>query len=492
MKRGRSTHGVAFPVVLVLIIVVAGFIISLSSLQQGLKSQVYHSSNHQWSFLLAYSAMSKVLAQIHSSSWAHRPFAARPYRESGVPLQGGTYDLFVENTPGRDFQADIYVKTTLTGVSRLYFWRITYNDDLLDVSNRIIVEFFKTGEPRDFPTAAGPSDFSKMVDDLLAERARNQKPSDELAVQLAPLSDPKAVLAALKGRTPETFTKSWPTDPTEATLTDKPAASFPLIPPLGTAEVPTADGPGPGVSIGGGGSPTSGSPGFPDIPSSSEFARRDLTTLNQSMKAAADAAKEANAKYNQGKDIVDATPGNWEGAKADLQAANNARLEAIKNMNEAVTLAKDALQDTTSAEEAKALEEMVSASMVAAYANLANGIARVYEDFANGAAIVGHATTSDQAQAILNSWTNSLASLEQIQSEMNSVMNEIEGFAKTPEVVAAQEAAAQALAKTEEMVKAAIEAAKARVEELKAQEEAAAAAAAAANEAQPADGGGTP
>ncbi len=474
MGRSSSTRGVAFPVILVVIVLVAGFVIALSTLQHSLKSQVYHSCNHQWSFLLAYSAMSKMLARIHTSSWTNRPFATSPYREFGVPLQGGTYDLFVENTPGREYQADIYVKTTLTGVSRLYFWRITYNDDLLDISNRIIVEFFKAAEPTVFPTAAGPSNFSKLVDDLLAERARNQKKSDEMTARLAPLSDPKAVLAELQGRTPETFTQSWPADPTEVAMTGRPAAPFPVVAPPGADEVPTAGGPGPAVSIAGGGSSSPRAPDFPNIPITSGGSSANITSLTDTLRAATQAAEQAKANYDQGKYIADAGHGDWEGARPNLIAANAARLEAIQNMGEAASLAKDALQQSTSAEEAKALQEWVSSSMVAAYQNIANGVARAYEDFAQGAAIVSYATTSGEAQALLDTWIGSLADLQRIRSEMNSVMSEIDGFAKTSEVAAAQAAANQTLARTEEMCKAAIEAAKARVAELKAQEEAAA------------------
>ena len=125
----HGKRGVALPFTILAMIVISGFVITMSSLNQGLKNQIFHTNNHQLSFLLAYSAFSKVLAKIHSNSWTDRPFKDGPYAENNVAFQGGTYDLFVENSPGKQYQADIYVRTSLAGITRLYFWRIRFNDD---------------------------------------------------------------------------------------------------------------------------------------------------------------------------------------------------------------------------------------------------------------------------------------------------------------------------------------------------------------------------
>lgn len=496
----RHTRGVALPITLLALILVIGLVVSVSTMNQGLKSQVFHSSNHQWSFLLAYSAMAKVLAKIHTVSWGQRPFAARPYREFQVPLQGGVYDLFVENTPGREYQADIYVKTTLTGVSRLYFWRITFNDDLLDISNRIIVEFFKSGDPADFPTAAGPSKFSKNVDDMLAERAGNQKKADDLASELAPLTTAAQVLGKIKGRQPVPFTKSYPAGPGETAMAGRPAVSFPAVAPPSAGELPTANGPGPAVPLGGstpggsspaggnpGGSPGGGTTGFPSIPSDPGTTDATMHDLTSSVSAVALAAKNAHDLFNQGKDVADQNGGGqWDAANPIFTEGNTQMEEAISGMGSLINQANDNLQNAPSAAAAKATEELVSSTVVTAIKDIVSGLVRAGEDFKNAASIVGNQATAADAQTLLDGWIAIEEGAKNIQDRLNGLLDKVSGFAKTPEVAAAEAAAVQAMQAQVTLIEQAVVMARAKVAELQAKEAAEAAAAAANSE-----GGGT-
>mgnify|MGYP007124153024 FL=1 len=79
----------ALPFTIVAMVVVIGFIMTMSRMNQGVKNQIFHTNNHQLSFLMAYSALSRVCAKIHAFSWASRPFATAPYAENKVALQGG-------------------------------------------------------------------------------------------------------------------------------------------------------------------------------------------------------------------------------------------------------------------------------------------------------------------------------------------------------------------------------------------------------------------
>ena len=180
MRKASSRNGMVLPLSLFAIVAVLGLVATLGGLNQGVKTQIYRTNNHQLSFLIAYSAFSRVCAKIHSFSWPNRPFRNEPYTETKVSFQGGHYDLFVENTAGKDLQADIYIRTHLAGISRLYFWRIRVNEDLLDVSNNIIVEMYATSDPDDFPTVNGARVIAGKVDNMLAKRAANQKKSDRL------------------------------------------------------------------------------------------------------------------------------------------------------------------------------------------------------------------------------------------------------------------------------------------------------------------------
>ncbi|NLI77719.1 MAG: hypothetical protein GX442_14955 [Candidatus Riflebacteria bacterium] len=496
MTRRMPARGVALPITLLALILVIGLVVSVSTMNQGLKSQIFHSSNHQWSFLLAYSAMAKVLAKIHTVSWGQRPFAAKPYREFQVPLQGGVYDLFVENTPGHDYQADIYVKTTLTGVSRLYFWRITFNDDLLDVSNRIVVEFFKSGDPADFPTSAGPSKFSKTVDDMLAERAGNQKKADDLASELAPLTTAGQVLGKIKGRQPVPFTKSYPANPGETAMAGRPAVPFPAVAPPSAGELPTANGPGPAVPLGGappagsnpgGGNPggnPAGSPGaggsdFPSIPSDSGTTDATLHDLTSTVSAVASAAKSALDLFNSGKNLADQNGGGqWDAARPDFIAAGEQMEKSIGGMGELIDQAKDNLQNAPSAAAAKATEELVSSTVVTAIKDIVSGLVRAGEDFKNAASIVGNQTTAAAAQALLDGWIAIEAGAKSNQARLNGLLEKVSGFSKTAAVVAAEASAVQAMQTQVTMIEQAVAMATARVAELQAQEAAAAAAAA--------------
>ncbi len=459
-------RGVALPIAFLALILVIGMVTSISTMNQGLKSQVFHSSNNQWSFLLAYSAMSRLLGKIHSGAWAQRPFAAAPYRETGVPLQGGTYDLFVENTPGHPFQADIYVKTALAGTSRLYFWRITFNDDLLDVSNRIVVEFFKAGEPGDFPAAAGPSGFSRTVDDLLAERVANQKKSDEMAVTLDPVTTAKQALEQLGGRAPTPFTKTYPSNPGDTPYPNRPAPTFPVVPPPTNGEVPTSPGPRPST-------PLPGAPSFPTLPTAPIPTDASMFDLNKQVKTITDAAKLANEKYNTGKDVADeGTGGNWTEANKILSEAEEARYKAMDGMNDLVSLATANLLNAPSAEAARATEEMVSSTMVTAYQDIVSGVSRAFEDFGKSKEITAGLTTSAEAQELLDGWVGTLDGLTKSQQATNDLMDKIDTFSKTPEVATAQAEAEKALQAVVDSVKQAIEDAKAKLAELKAKEEA--------------------
>ncbi|OQA05546.1 MAG: hypothetical protein BWY66_02413 [bacterium ADurb.Bin374] len=471
-------RGVALPIAFLALVLVIGMVTSISTMNQGLKSQVFHSSNNQWSFLLAYSAMSRLLAKLHADSWAQRPFASTPYRETGVPLQGGTYDLFVENTPGHPFQADIYVKTTLAGASRLYFWRITFNDDLLDISNRIIVEFFKASESGDFPTGAGPSRFSKAVDDLLAERASNQKKSDEMAVTLATVTTPKQALVKLGGRPPVPFDKNYPANPGDPPYINRPPTPFPEILPPNPGEQPTSPGPGPSTPF----PPADTDPSFPKAPSAPLQTDSALFSLDKQVKTITDASKLAKDKYNAGKDIADqGTGGNWTDADPILDEAEEARQKAMEGMNDLVSMATTNLLNAPSADSARATEEMVSSTMVTAYQDIVSGFSRAYEDFGKSKEITAGLSNSAEAQKLLDGWSGTLNNLVTSQQATNDLMGKIDSFSKTPEVAAAQAESKLVLQGVVDMVKKAIEDAKAKLEELKAKEKAEAEAAANGN-----------
>lgn len=209
----KNKRGVAFPMLIIAAIVVAGFIAVMSNLGNGIKDQVYRTNNEQISFLIAYSAFSRVLAKIHSFSWSKRPFATEPYIETKVASHNAFYDLLVEDTSGKTLQADIYIRTHLLGISRLYFWRAKFNNDLLEISNRVKVEIFKMGDASDFPKKTGPRPFAKMVNDMIAKRKANQGKSDEMSIKVARANDVDEVINIMDGRKRAKFNSNYPDNP---------------------------------------------------------------------------------------------------------------------------------------------------------------------------------------------------------------------------------------------------------------------------------------
>ena len=80
MKRriiGFRRHGLAIPLVILAVIALAGFVVTINTMSNGLRNQIIHSNHAQASFMVAYSAFSGLLAKIHANSWSNRPFAAR-------------------------------------------------------------------------------------------------------------------------------------------------------------------------------------------------------------------------------------------------------------------------------------------------------------------------------------------------------------------------------------------------------------------------------
>ncbi len=473
----RRSRGVALPFTILAMIVISGFVVTMSSLNQGLKNQIFHTNNHQLSFLLAYSAFSKVLAKIHSESWTNRAFKSGPYAENNVSLQGGTYDLFVENSPGKDYQADIYVRTHLAGITRMYFWRIRFNDDLLDISSRITVEFFTNGEPGDFPKSGSSGSFSSKVDSMLARRAANQNKSDLMARDLADTKGAKAILQKMDGRPLKPFTDSYPADPEDKLMNTKDLAAFPKMKPIGKGELPTADGPGT--------TPPTGADYPPLTPVPSAL---DTSPLEKLAKDIASHSQGVASMVDKGWTEID-TKG-VDGIASAQQAyveANKLKAEAYSDMNSLISYANVILGEAPSAEAKAAIEEMVSQAVTAGIDSIVTAIDRGFDHLKDGdTSYLDSLQTSEAVANLLTDWQNAATRTEEEVTKLNGYADKISNYSKLPEV---QEKLSKALTNAQkqlELIKSMVELAKKRLEELKKKEEeeaaAAAAAAAAANE----------
>lgn len=467
MSGETRKRGMVLPLSLLAMIAVMGLVTTLGGLNQGVKNQIYRTNNHQLSFLIAFSAFSRVCAKIHSFSWANRPFLTEPYTETRVALQGGHYDLLVEDTVGKDYQADIYIRTHLAGISRMYFWRIRFNDDLLDISNSIVVELYATPEVTGFPTVGGSRTIAGEVENLLVKRADNQRKSDQLAVELVQANNIKNVIEKLNGRIPEDFQQNWPVSTIEQIMDDKDPVEPPnLAPPL-AEERPSAPGPSQGASglrlVGDGSSMT----GVRIAELSA-----DLITAAKKLVTNTDLAWDENDEHGVGMSPI---------AQEYHQQAAEAKSETYSALDGLISQSKLGIAEAPSTEARVAMEEMVAQTVVAGMGGIARSIERSCDHLATND--MGHLEglpDSTAVQSLVNDWK---AAEERIQTDLNkltSISGEISGYSMASEVSQTMASALATAAEGLEIIRTSVAAAEARLAELLEKEAAAAAAAAGA------------
>ncbi len=194
--------GFVFPLVLFVAFSVSFFAFIVSNLNRGYRGQVMHSDERQKTFQIAQAAYSKTAAVLAGKPWAKRNFRQRPHMEFGVPVSGGEYDCFVENSPGKFFQADVYVRARFERQSQVYFWRITYQDDVLDLSRRVCPVLFAASEDDDLPSENSRG-FAAVVETKLAERKANEPIAQERAVAISSVKSVQEVAQIISARSPD-------------------------------------------------------------------------------------------------------------------------------------------------------------------------------------------------------------------------------------------------------------------------------------------------
>jgi len=474
MRKASSRNGMVLPLSLFAIVAVLGLVATLGGLNQGVKTQIYRTNNHQLSFLIAYSAFSRVCAKIHSFSWPNRPFRNEPYTETKVSFQGGHYDLFVENTAGKDLQADIYIRTHLAGISRLYFWRIRVNEDLLDVSNNIIVEMYATSDPDDFPTVNGARVIAGKVDNMLAKRAANQKKSDRLTSELIQISDPTGILQKIGARIPEDFQKNWPISPAEETMLNKPPVAIAGIEPQPAGEKPGAV--GPGASSNSSSSPSSsgnnGSQDGSSTPPASQdsMAGNNINSLAQQILSSSEQMLTSSTNAWNAVDIANGHS-DAPAAQGHFEQAGIAQAETFEALDDLIAESKSGIEDAPSPAAREAMEEMVAQTVAAAMKNVMAALAPATEHhLANYAGYLNTITTAEAAEQVVADWKAGEVGIKSDLDKLSSMKSSVSGYSMSPEIRKTMEDAVAAAAVRLAVSQAAVAAAEARVAELKALE----------------------
>lgn len=245
-KRRRSPRqGFLFPLAVLAALSLAFLVVYILQMSSGYSTQVQHVNETGRALALAESVLAKVLGRLREAPFSQRFFSPTPFAETGVEMHGGTYDLFVADTPGRVDTFDVFVRVSFGRVRPLYVWRVQHQRSILNAAGKMSQILFDDLGNIPVPTAV-PSSPLAEVENRLAQRAANATRAAELAAILAPVTtaaDSLSVLGGNPGGSPIPTLEPptpLPPPPAPAPVSPVPTAS-PTVPPEPTAvPVPTS------------------------------------------------------------------------------------------------------------------------------------------------------------------------------------------------------------------------------------------------------------
>lgn len=202
MQKKKCAGGFVYLLVIAAVLAAAIFAITISSLNQGFRNQIQHVALRDLSFELAYSVLSDVTARVYAKPWAERFFASAPHLANNKTLYGHKYDLMVENSPGQSMQFDVYVRTRILDTNRMYFWRVHYNDNLLDVSDAFTSIYYAGDEKADL-SPANTGQIAKKVEKILQNRAKNLEKAVQLTSVLSGVNNTRDIASILGAPDPD-------------------------------------------------------------------------------------------------------------------------------------------------------------------------------------------------------------------------------------------------------------------------------------------------
>ncbi len=337
----------------------------------------------------------------------------------------------------------------------MYFWRVRFNDDLLDVSNQIFVEAFLNADPKEFPVAGKANPFAKKVEDLLTQRAANQKKSDLLAREVIRLKKPNDIIKELNGRPIEAPDGSFPPTPEDMALVARVPVPLPEMPTLPGSEKPDTAGPNPAR-------PPSSYDSIVGVDMNAKM-KSVLTSSENASKLNDEAWKKIEEQGSAG-------IGEYQ-VLADKAAES--REAAHKDMSDLIKSAQTGIEDAPSTGAARAIEEMVSQTVVAGIQNLSGLIGRTMEQLEDNAGMeyLDSLPTAEHVAKLLNDWEGYLGHLNTEVERLNSLASEIGSFHKSAEVEEALAKALQSAQENRDKMAEHVEATKKRLEELIKKEE---------------------
>lgn len=197
-------RGIALPMVILLVVVLFAGGMTISYLLQGVQKQMRYADATLRVQYIAESGMNLLLARMLAKPWSQRWFATAPDSQADIRYEGGSYDYFLHDTPGRNNSADLWIRSTFGDTRRNYFWRIVYDHGLLS-GMALGVPITRIELPDDqapTPGTANLDQFTALVESHLQTRKVNREPAAALAQIVKAHTSPDRVLDEIGFRPP--------------------------------------------------------------------------------------------------------------------------------------------------------------------------------------------------------------------------------------------------------------------------------------------------
>lgn len=174
------------PLIILGIVVMLPLMMVIYSMSREYAGQISHVDEEIRCRSIALSVFSTVQARIREKPYSKRFFAPSAFREYVQKFQGGEYELFVIDTPGKPLQADIYITSTYKRVRRLFFWRILIENTILDAVGKVYNVIYGNLDPMAYGNGGPNSTADSYINQILQERKSNRKRAAEKTAMIKP------------------------------------------------------------------------------------------------------------------------------------------------------------------------------------------------------------------------------------------------------------------------------------------------------------------
>jgi hypothetical protein len=190
--RSSERRGMAlgFVIIILLVLTIGGM--ALSYLSRGVQSQLVYADAAMRAQYIAEAGCHKLIARTMAKSWDDRWFKGGPDTGYGLAYGGGTWDYFIQDTPGQARHADIWTRGVFKDVKRACFFRFEYRPSLLSGLNNLTLANALPLDEDDFPSnSSSLNAMTLQVEQLIDKRQTNKHAADQQVTTI--LANPQLV-----------------------------------------------------------------------------------------------------------------------------------------------------------------------------------------------------------------------------------------------------------------------------------------------------------